>query len=133
MRRRIHHLDYLDRPSLTAVMRRAEAMVFPSFLEGFGLPVVEAMACGVPVIVSDRSSLPEVAGEAALYVDPDDPATIAQAMVRVASDSGLRARLRDAGLDRAALFRWDDAALATAVVFRQAAGLQAGGDDAYRV
>ena len=133
VRRRIHHLDYLDRPSLTAVMRRAEAMVFPSFLEGFGLPVVEAMACGVPVIVSDRSSLPEVAGEAALYVDPDDAATIAQAMVRVARDSGLRARLRDAGLDRAALFRWDDAALATAAVFRQAAGLEAGGDDAYRV
>ncbi len=133
VRRRIHHLDYLDRPALAAVMRGAEAMVFPSFLEGFGLPVVEAMACGVPVIVSDRSSLPEVAGDAAVYVDPDDPATIAAAMMEVGRDEALRERLRGAGVGRAALFRWDEAALATAAVFRLAAGLEAGGDDAYRV
>ena len=74
VRSRIRHLDYLDRRTLSSVMQRAEALVFPSLLEGFGLPVVEAMACGVPVIVSRASSLPEVAGEAALYVDPGSPA-----------------------------------------------------------
>ena len=111
VRDRIRHLDYLERAALSAVMRRAEALVFPSLLEGFGLPVVEAMACGVPVIVSRVSSLPEVAGDAALYVDPASPDEIAAAIVlRLRRQRSSRARLAAAGRERAARFRWEEAA-----------------------
>jgi glycosyltransferase involved in cell wall biosynthesis len=133
VRARIRHLDYLERGVLTAVTRRAEALVFPSLLEGFGLPVVEAMACGVPVIISRVSSLPEVGGDAALYVDPHDPGSIARAILTLAGDRELAARLATAGRERAARFRWDEAARATSAVFRRAAGLESGCDDAYRV
>jgi glycosyltransferase involved in cell wall biosynthesis len=133
VRDRIVHLDYLERRVLAAVLRRAEALVFPSLLEGFGLPVVEAMACGLPVITSRRSSLPEVAGDAALYVDPEDPAAIAAAIVRLANDVDLRTRLAAAGRARAARFRWDEAARATAGVLRRATGLPERFPDAYRV
>lgn len=130
---RIRHLDYLDRKVLTTVMQRAEALVFPSFLEGFGLPVVEAMACGVPVIVSRCSSLPEVAGEAGIYVDPEDPDTIAAAIGQVAGDPEERRRRSDLGLARAARFRWEDAAAATVGVLRRAAGMEGRHPDTYRV
>ena len=133
VRSRIRHLDYLDRAALAGVLQRAEALVFPSFLEGFGLPVVEAMACGVPVIVSSSSSLPEVAGDAALYVDPAKPEEIAAAILRIANDPNLAACLAAAGRARAARFRWEDAAAATAGVLRRAAGFPARFDDAYRV
>ncbi len=132
-RTRIRHLDYLQRGALKRVMRGAEALLFPSWLEGFGLPVVEAMASSVPVIVSRCSSLPEVAGDAALYVDPADHAAIGRAVVRLAGDPALRDELVAAGLERAALFRWRDAARATATVLRRAAGLPEHGPDAYRV
>ena len=133
VRGRIHHLDYLDRGTLAGVLRRAEALVFPSLLEGFGLPVVEAMACGVPVIVSATSSLPEVAGDAGLYVDPARPEEIAAAVLRLAGDPDLAACLSAAGRARAARFRWEDAAAATASVLRRAAGFPAPHADAYRV
>jgi len=133
VRGRIHHLDSLDRPALNAVLRRAEALLFPSLLEGFGLPVLEAMACGLPVITSNRSSLPEVAGDAALYVDPDDPASIAAAIVRLAGQPALRDALIEAGHRRAALFSWERAAAATASVLRRAAGMPQPNPDAYRV
>ena len=133
MRDRIRHLDYLERPALAAVVRRAEALVFPSLLEGFGLPVVEAMACGLPVITSSCSSLPEVAGDAALYVDPADPGSIAAAILTLAGDVELHGRLAAAGRARAARFRWEDAARATAGVLRRAAGLSERFPDAYRV
>ena len=130
---RIRHLDYLDREVLTTVMQRAEALVFPSFLEGFGLPVVEAMACGVPVIVSRCSSLPEVAGEAGIYVDPEDPGSIADAIGRVAGDPEERRRRSELGLARAARFRWEEAAAATVGVLRRAAGMEGRHPDTYRV
>ena len=133
VRDRIRHLDYLERPALAAVVRGAEALVFPSLLEGFGLPVLEAMACGVPVIVSRVSSLPEVAGDAALYVDPVSPDEIAAAIVLLSGDRGLAARLGAAGRERAARFRWDEAAAATATVLRRAAGMPGRSADAYRV
>jgi glycosyltransferase involved in cell wall biosynthesis len=132
VRGRIHHLDSLGRPALNAVLRRAEALLFPSLLEGFGLPVLEAMACGLPVITSDRSSLPEVAGEAALYVDPDDPASIAAAIMRLAGEPALRQQLAEAGRRRAARFTWENAAAATASVLRRAAGMPQPYPDAYR-
>jgi glycosyltransferase involved in cell wall biosynthesis len=133
VRGRIHHLDYLDRPVLASVMRHAEALLFPSLLEGFGLPVVEAMACGIPVIVSRATSLPEVAGDAALYVDPSSPADIAAAVRRLAGDPMLAASLAAAGRMRAARFSWDETARASAAVLRRAAGLPGRSDDAYRV
>jgi glycosyltransferase involved in cell wall biosynthesis len=133
VRSRIHHLDYLERTALAGVLQRAEALLFPSLLEGFGLPVVEAMACGVPVIVSTASSLPEVGGDAALYVDPARPATIAAAILRVARDPDLARCLAAKGKARAARFRWEDAAAATAAVLRRAAGMSAPFADAYRV
>ena len=133
VRDRIVHLDYLDRATLASVMRRAEALVFPSLLEGFGLPVVEAMACGIPVIVSRATSLPEVAGDAALYVDPSSPADIAAAALRLAGDPLLAASLAAAGRKRAALFSWDETARASAAVMRRAAGLPERFPDAYRV
>jgi glycosyltransferase involved in cell wall biosynthesis len=133
VRDRLHHLDTLDRPALNTVLHRAEALLFPSLLEGFGLPVLEAMACGLPVITSNRSSLPEVAGEAALYVDPDDPASIAAAIGRLAGEPALREGLAEAGRRRAARFTWDNAAAATASVLRRAAGMPQPYPDAYRV
>jgi len=133
VRGRIHHLDYLDRPVLASVMRGAEALVFPSLLEGFGLPVVEAMACGIPVIVSRATSLPEVAGDAALYVDPASPADIAAAVRRLVGDPQLAASLASAGRARAARFAWDESARASAAVLRRAAGLPGRNADAYRV
>lgn len=130
---RIHHLDYLDRGELNAVVRRAEAVVFPSLLEGFGLPVVEGMAVGVPVITSNVSSLPEVGGDAALYVDPREPADLAAAILRLANDPALREQLVTAGRARAARFRWEEAARATAGVFRRVTALPECVPDAYRV
>jgi len=91
----------------------------PSFYEGFGLPALEAMQCGVPTIVSDRASLPEVVGHAGLLVDPDDPAALADAMWRIAHDEALRQRLRDAGLARAKVFSWEATARKTLQVYKR--------------
>lgn len=100
----------------------ADAFVFPSLYEGFGLPVVEAMTCGCPVITSDRSSLPEVAGDAAEYVNPDDPGAIAEAMRRVLGDTDRRAGMCDRGLAQAKRFHWQECAQTTLDVYRRAAG-----------
>jgi glycosyltransferase involved in cell wall biosynthesis len=95
----------------------ADAFVFPSLAEGFGLPVLEAMARGVPVACSDRSSLPEVAGDAALLFDPEDPRAIADAIARLLSDPARTERLRAAGRERAATFTWERAAELTAASY----------------
>ena len=92
-----------DRPAL---YNGAALLTLPSFYEGFGLPPLEAMACGVPVVVSDRSSLPEVAGTAGLYVDPDQPDSIAEGLYRALTDSDWRTQAISAGLARAATFNW---------------------------
>ncbi len=131
VRERIVHLDYLPRASLTAVLRRAEALLMPSWLEGFGLPVVEAMACGVPVIASNTSSLPEVVADAGILVDPARPELLAAAILELAANPGQRAELGAKGRQRAQLFRWDEAARATAGVFYRAAGQESGFPDAY--
>jgi glycosyltransferase involved in cell wall biosynthesis len=98
--------------------RAAELFVYPSRCEGFGLPVLEAMACGTPTITSTASSLPEVAGDAALLVDPDDTDALAAAIGRVMSEPALAARLREAGMRQAQRFSWPRAAAATAEVYR---------------
>jgi glycosyltransferase involved in cell wall biosynthesis len=113
---------------LVALYSGADALVYASVYEGFGLPVLEAMACGCPVIAGDRASLPEVAGEAALLVDPSDPYRLADAVVRVVADPGERARLAAAGRGRAAAFTWRRTAEAMLDVFADAQRARPGAD-----
>src|SRR5207237_9627285 len=96
-------------PDLDALYRGADAFVYPSLYEGFGLPILDAMARGIPSIVSATSSLPEVAGEAAGPVDPRSTAAIAEAIERVLRDRDRAGRLREAGLGRAARCSWEGA------------------------
>jgi glycosyltransferase involved in cell wall biosynthesis len=103
----------------------ASGLVLPSLYEGFGLPAVEAMAAGCPCLVSSAASLPEVCGDGALYCDPTNPADIATQLVRLLSDTGLRARLVTAGRDRAAMFDWNVTAQRTAAVLDRALGFAA--------
>ena len=105
---------------LPALYGGGEWFVYPSEYEGFGLPVLEAMACGVPVVCSNRSSLPEVAGDAALLCDPLDAAAIASALKRVLEDAALRFTLRQRALERAAQFTWERAAQLTKNAYQRA-------------
>ena len=91
-------------------MSGAKVFCFPSFYEGFGMPPLEAMACGTPAIVSDRSSLPEVVGDAALTVDPDDAQQMADTLQRVLNDDVLRNKLIDEGIAQAGKFTWKKSA-----------------------
>jgi glycosyltransferase involved in cell wall biosynthesis len=113
---RVRFLGYLPEADLPALLSGALAFLFPSLYEGFGMPVLEAMACGAPVLTSSSSSLPEVAGDAALLVDPRDTGAIAAAIGRLATDAGLRAALRERGLARAAQFSWERCARETLAV-----------------
>lgn len=106
---------------LAGLYRRANTFVFPSLAEGFGLPVVEAMACGAPVVTSRLSSLPEVCREAALLVDPEDTDEIASAIANLLGDRNLRQRLRDHGLERARAFSREAVVPRLFEVYRRAA------------
>ncbi len=116
---RVHFTGYVPDEDLPVLYSAADLFVFPSLYEGFGLPVLEAMACGVPVVCSNTSSLPEVAGDAALLVDPTDVRALAAAMERALTDQALRATLRARGLERARRFTWEEAARRTLEVYRQ--------------
>ena len=118
---RVLFIGFVPDEDLPALMSAASLLVMPSKYEGFGLPVLEAMACGTPVVASNTSSLPEVGGDAALYAPPDDPASWAEAIGRVIGDEALRASMREKGLRQAARFRWDVAAQETAEVYAAAA------------
>jgi len=106
----VRWLPYCDVETLRAVYGGAAALVQPSLDEGFGLPVAEAMAVGTPVVCSRAGALPEVAGDAAVYFDPTDPAEMAQAIRRVLEDADLRSACRERGRRRACRFRWEEAA-----------------------
>jgi glycosyltransferase involved in cell wall biosynthesis len=133
VRGRIVHLDYVERSHLPGLYRGADALLFPSWIEGFGLPLLEAMACGTPVVTSGRSAMAEVAGPAAVYVDPASPQDIAAGITSLLADPELRGRLVAAGRERAAAFSWDRAAAATSAALLQAGGRDARADDEYRV
>ncbi|GIV97635.1 MAG: glycosyl transferase family 1 [Herpetosiphonaceae bacterium] len=120
---RVRFLGYVDDQHLPALLSGALAFLLPSLYEGFGLPALEAMACGTPVLASSTSSLPEVVGDAALLVDPTDPAAIAEAILRLCGDTGLRAELAARGIERARLFSWRRTAHETLAVLCSVGGL----------
>jgi glycosyltransferase involved in cell wall biosynthesis len=108
--------------ALRACYRAALALTLSSYHETFGMPMLEAMACGTPVVASHASALPEIAGEAALYAPPDDSAAWGAALLRVVGDAPLRERLRAEGLRRAQLFSWDESARQHLALFQSVAG-----------
>ena len=117
--RRVRMLGYVPPSDLSAIYRRAHALVNPSIWEGFGLPPLEAMACQVPVVVSELPAHREVAGDAACYVDPEQPVSIADGIERVWSDESLREKLIAEGSQRVALFTWDETARKTLGLYRR--------------
>ncbi len=121
-RARIQITGYLSAPALDRLFAKSRIFAFPSLDEGFGMPVLEAMMRGVPVITSNRSALPEVAGDAALLVDPEDTAALTDAIQRLIGDSVLSAQLISAGRERAARFTWRSAVNKTWGVYRELAG-----------
>jgi glycosyltransferase involved in cell wall biosynthesis len=116
---RVRFLQGVANNDLPALYNAAGVLVAPSFYEGFGLPPLEAMACGTPAVVANRASLPEVVGDAGLLIDPDNVEDIAQAITRVLADERLRARMREDGLAQAACFSWERTARETLNVYRQ--------------
>ncbi len=115
----VHELGYVSNEDLPALYRSAEIFVWPSIYEGFGLPPLEALACGVPVIASHTSSLPEVLGDAAMYVDPYNSRDICEALRGILGSSMLEQQLVSKGLERAKRFTWQKTARETMDVFRQ--------------
>ena len=120
VRDRIHFTGYADDVDLAPLYSGALAFVYPSLYEGFGLPVLEAMQCGTPVITSSTSSLPEVVGDAGLLVDPQDGAALCQAMLALYEDADRRAELSSRAVARAGRFSWERCAHETVAAYRQA-------------
>jgi glycosyltransferase involved in cell wall biosynthesis/ubiquinone/menaquinone biosynthesis C-methylase UbiE len=117
---RVKFLGYAQEVDLRVLYSAAKLFVYPSIYEGFGLPPLEAMACGAPVITSNTSALPEVVGDAALLIDPHHSEALSQAMQTVLRDDGLRLRMRQRSLARAALFSWERTAEETLAVYQEA-------------
>ena len=111
--------DFVPDEDLPGLYTLSTCFVYPSFFEGFGIPPLEAMQCGSPVITGDRTSLPEVVGDAGILVDPFDVTSIADAIERMLSDSGLRDEFRQKGFERAKRFSWQRAARETLDVFEK--------------
>ena len=115
---RVRSIGYVPEPELRRLYRLAEVFMFPSLAEGFGLPILEAMASGVPVAASRTSAMPEVGGEAALYFDPSQPEDMAAAILKLLEDKELRGRLVEAGKARARTFSWQATARRTLDLYR---------------
>lgn len=120
----VHSLSVVSDDVLWRLLANATGLIFPSVHEGFGLPILEAMALGTPVITSNRSSLPEVAGDAAILIDPFDHQALARAVAAIASDAALRAELRTRGYARAGLFSWLKCARETLAAYLDLAKFQ---------
>ena len=119
---RVVYPGYVARQDLPVVYSASTAFIYPSLCEGFGLPPLEAMACGVPVVASNTSSLPEILGSAAYLVDPLDVDGLAGAIRQVLTDGRLQAMLRERGLERTSLYHWDTAARRVMGVYEEVAG-----------
>lgn len=115
-------LGYLPASDLPSLYNCARLMVFPSLFEGFGIPLVEAMACGCPVVCADSTSLPEVVGDAGVLFDPFDPEEMAETIWSAWNDEGRLTGMRERGLERVKKFSWDDTALKTIDVYKKACG-----------
>jgi glycosyltransferase involved in cell wall biosynthesis len=115
----VRYLGHVDEPTLAALYGSASVLAFPSLYEGFGLPLLEAMSRGVPAVIGEAGALPELAGTAAIAVEPEDVDAIAGALERLLSDAQLRQKLGDEGKRRAADFTWDKAAEQTLAVLRR--------------
>jgi glycosyltransferase involved in cell wall biosynthesis len=117
--RQVRLIEDLPPADLPAIYNGASVFVLPSHYEGFGFPVLEAMGCGVPCVISNRASLPELGGDAVLAVDPDDPDALAEALRRALSDSQLRADMRRKGLAQVEQFQWERTARETLALYGQ--------------
>jgi len=115
----VHFTGSVPDADLPALYSGADALVYPSLGEGFGLPPLEAMRCGTPVVVSNRPALPEILGDAAIMVDPAQPADIARGTLAVLRDAGVRGGLVARGLERARRYRWEETARRTLAVFEE--------------
>lgn len=118
----VRRAGYLSDVEIRALYRSAAALVFPSLEEGFGFPLLEAMACGLPAAVSGVSALPEIGGEAAVYFKPEDPEDIARTVLRLLEDEPLRSGLRRRGIQRAGQFSWRKSAEATLGFYQEITG-----------
>ncbi len=117
----IIYTGYVSEEELACIYNIASLLVFPSFYEGFGLPPIEAMACGCPILVSNKASLPEVCKDAAGYFEPDKPESISEAIVRVMDDEDLRKNLMIKGKERSKFFRWDKTSREILNIFEEVA------------
>ena len=117
----VRFLGAVPDKDLPGLYNLAEALAYPSLAEGFGMPILESMACGTPVLTAGRGALPEVGGDAALLTDPEDEDAIERALARVLTDSTLRGRLREAGLERVQHYSWKETARRTLDAYRLAA------------
>src|SRR5579872_1137810 len=118
----VRFLGHVDDSTLSALYRHGLATVYPSLLEGFGLPPLEALACGSPLVASGNSSIPEVCGDAAVYVDPWDVEDMSTSIATVVEDEALRASLREQGPRRASTFTWNRTAQTTLQLYHDVAG-----------
>ena len=120
---KVHFPGYIEQADLPLVYNMADVFIYPSIYEGFGLPVLEAMACGTPVITSNVSSMPEIVGEAGVLLPPGDTRALAQATLELVNDPAKRQRLSVKGLERAMAFTWERTAEKTMAVYRYALGI----------
>ena len=119
----VYYLGYVEKQDMPLLYRGARFLVFPSLFEGFGLPLLEAMASDCPVLCSSAASIPEVVGDATLLFDPNDPEEMADSMHRILTDEELRRTLVKAGRERALQFSWERTARETLKVLEEAASI----------
>ncbi|MGD0339228.1 MAG: glycosyltransferase family 1 protein [Bacteroidota bacterium] len=119
---RLHHIGFVDRKDLITLYRKADAFIFPSLFEGFGIPLLEALQSGCPIAVSNSTSLPEIGGEAAIYFDPLNVDEMALSIRNIALDSTCRSKLQKLGYKQALKFSWDTMASETLDIYKKAIG-----------